>query len=154
MPGRDANLFGPQHGGGEGFQLAICNQNLAAASGGIFTVTGIIVIRNFVGNVTTVVGTATSLTLKSNAVQIAAIVDITTITTLTMLMRESATNTALTKIVTGGASLHAAPTDMLLGSAGSVTTINSVLDASGTGVIQWALEWFPLSGGAKVVAAQ
>jgi hypothetical protein len=154
MAGRDVLLTGSANAGGDGFQLATCAQNLAFASGAIFTITGIVAVRNIVGTVTTVVGTSTSLTLKANATQISAIVDITTITTLTMLMRESATNTALTKIVTGAASLHAAPTDMLMGSAGSLTTINAVLDASGTGVINWALEYFPLAAGAKVVAAQ
>lgn len=138
----------------EGFQLAVCNQNMAAASGAIFTVNGIIKVRNIVGNVTTVIGTASSLNLLANATAICASTTITTITTLTMLLRESATNVALTKIVTNAGSLHAAPTDMILGSAGSTTTINATIDASGTGVIQWALEYFPLSAGVKVTAAQ
>lgn len=154
MPGLDANLIGPQHSGGTMWQVAYGTQNLAAASGAIFTVSGICNVRNIIGVVTTVLATSSSLSLAANATVISASVAITTLTTLTMLMRESATNTAITKIVTGAASLHADPTQLLVGSAGSVTTINAALDASGTGVISWALEYLPLSSGCRVVAAQ
>lgn len=138
-----------------GPHVAVCNQNLAAASGTIFTVTGTVKMRNLVGHVTTVIGTATSLQIHAGATVMTASTDITTITTLTLLIRETATNAALTKIASHTHSIHAAPTDSLIGSAGGGTTnIIGTLNASGTGVISWMLEWFPMSVNANVVAAQ
>lgn len=154
MAGRDANLFGPQHVGGDGYQLAICNQDMAAANGNIFTITGIVKLRNMIGTVNTVIGTTTTLRLFVGTTAICASTTITTTTTLTILVRETALASVLTPIVTNIPSLHAHPTDLISGTANSVVTILASLNASGTGVIQWGLEYIPLTPGAKIVAAQ
>ena len=79
MPGIDANLYGPQHAGGTVGQVTSCNQDLAAANGNIFTVTGVIKIKNLVGTVSTVLATSTSLRLFAGATAITAknVIDIT-----------------------------------------------------------------------------
>lgn len=156
MAGVDALLIGPQHQGGRqaGYLVTTCSQSMAAASGAIFTVTGVIKMRNLVGSVSTVIATTTSLQIAAGATTLTASTTITTNTTLTLLLRETALASALTEIASNTGSLHADPTPIILGSPGSVTTISGTLDASGTGVIDWALEWVPLSPNAKVVAAQ
>lgn len=154
MAGRDANLTGPQHTGGDGYQVAMCNQDMAAANGNIYTITGIVKIRHIIGTVNTVIATTTTLRLFVGATAICASTTITTTTTLTILVRETAIASVLTPIVTNIPSLHAAPTELIAGTANSVVTVLASLNASGTGVIQWGLEYLPLSPGAKVVAAQ
>ena len=70
MPGRDANLTGPQHQGPGEFTTAYGSQDLAAASGAIFTVTGMVKVRNIVGAVTTVLATSTSLAIFAGALRL------------------------------------------------------------------------------------
>jgi hypothetical protein len=155
MAGRDANLTGPQHqGGNDGYQVVTLPQSLAAASGAIATISGIVKIRNIVGTVTTVLATTTSLRVFIGATAITASTTITTLTTLTLLLRETAIASVLTAIATSIPSLHAHPTDLIAGTAGSLVTITASLDASGTGVISWGLEYTPLSPAARIVATQ
>ena len=156
MPGRDANLYGPMHQtGATDWQVAICNQDLAAANGNIFTITGLIRTRHIVGTVTTVLATSTSLRLFAGATAMTASTTITTLTTTTALhIGATALTSALVSVVGGTASVAPTPVEVLVGSAGSTTTMKASLDASGTGVISWSLEYLPLSVGAKATAAQ
>ena len=155
MPGRDANLTGPQHQGPGEFTTAYGSQDLAAASGAIFTVTGMVKVRNIVGAVTTVLATSTSLAIFAGATAVTASTAILTLTTLTALVRVNATLTSPLIAVAGGTgSLYTSPTELLIGSAGSTTTISATLNGSGTGVIRWGLEYLPMTEGAKILAAQ
>ena len=156
MPrGRDALLIGAQHTqNAEGWRLTVVPCNLASAAA-VATITGVIKIRNIVGRVTTAVGTTTSIQLSMAGTAMTASTDVVGATTVMIYLRETGTATVLTEITTPVGSLHAAPTEYIAGQTGSASGILSVLkDGSGTGVINWAIEWTPLSSNAGIVADQ
>lgn len=155
MPaGKDALLKGAQHTqNAEGWRLTEVPFNLASGAT-IANITGIVKIRNVVGRCTTVLATSSSLQLLISDSTITASTDIVGHTTVMILARESATNAVLTEVSTPVASLWAAPTELVVGRANGSTTLEAKLNASGTGVINWTIEWTPLSSNAAIVAAQ
>jgi hypothetical protein len=153
--GRDALLIGAQHTvNAEGWRVTVVPCNFASAAA-VATITGIVKIRNIVGRCTTAIATTTSIQLSMAGTAMTASTDVVGHGTTMILLRESGTATVLTEVTTPVGSLWAAPTEYIAGQAGSASGILSVLkDASGTGVINWAIEWTPLSSNAGIVADQ
>ena len=153
--GRDALLQGAAHRqNAEGWQLTIVPCNLASAAA-IATITGIVKIRTIVGRCTTVVATTTSVQLSMAGTAMTASTDVVGHGPTMILLRESGTATVLTEVTTPVGSLWADATAYIAGQAGNASGILSLLkDGSGTGVINWAIEWTPLSSNAAIVADQ
>ncbi len=139
-------------------QLVVAQSSSPLTSGPIFDYTGIIEIVNIVGLITTEIqdqATTTQLTLNPDAVgayAICATVDIVDFLVNTLL---SITGTAANGMAATDALGSIAPGQANAVIASSITAgeLATVFGAASTGVIDWYLQWRPLSIGATCVAA-
>ena len=144
---------------GLGFKITK-SHNLATDNVDLFTVTGKNAITLLTGEVTTVVGTTTTylMRIKTSNEAIFAATTITTDAVGTMYLFGGdptvVLNNAGTPVTRVGFLDGAGPlTPLIVGLAGGSATIESDLDAAGTGVIRWDLWYLPLEASASIVAA-
>lgn len=133
--------------------------NLASAPDELFNVTGKVLIKLLIGEVTTVVATTTTLKLqrKTGTVDMCSATTITTDAVGTMYIYGGDAGAVLNAgdaPVVGFAHNAGAPINpIVFGLSGGSETIQSVLDGAGTGIIRFDLWYVPLEIGAKVEAA-
>lgn len=138
--------------------------NLADGAGtdNLFTVTGRVLITSLTGEVTTVVGTTTTMKLRdvTNSVDLCAATTITsdavgTMYALTSISANILNGTGATPVIGSIPNITGAQqTDVaIVGDAQAALTIAHVLDAAGTGAVTWRLTYIPLIPGATVTAA-
>ncbi len=130
----------------------------------LFTVTGRCLITHLSGEVTTQIGTTTTMKLSdvTNTVDLCAATTITTDVVGTMyalpgISAQILNGTGGTPVVgsipnipAGGASGGAS---QIIGDVQAPITIAHVLDGAGTGAVTWQLYYLPLVAGASIVAA-
>ena len=134
------------------------SHNIATDNVDLFTVAGKVAIMLWTGEVTTVVATTTTYALRVKTTT-EAITAATTITTdaagtLYVVSGDSGdvmngADAPLTRVAGTGKNL----TPLVIGLTGGSLTVESDLDAAGTGVIRWDVYYIPLEAGASVVAA-
>ena len=138
--------------------------NLADGAGtdNLFTVTGRVLITSLTGEVTTVVGTSTTLKIRdiTNSVDLCAATTITsdavgTMYALTSISTNILNGTGAVPVIgsipniTGALQVDVA----IVGDVQAALTLSQVLDGAGTGAVTWRLTYIPLVAGATVAAA-
>lgn len=144
---------------GLGFKVTK-SHNIATDNVDLFTVTGKVLITLIAGEVTTVIATTTTyaMRVKTSNEAIFAATTITTDAAGTLYLFGGdptvVLNNAGTPVTRVGFLDGAGPhSPIVVGLAGGSATIESDLDAAGTGVIAWTLYYIPLEANASVVAA-
>ena len=133
--------------------------DLATDPDPLFTVTGKVKINLLIGEVTVAVATTTTLLLETgtNNIPLCAATTITSDAVGTVYMLSGDTGAIMNGV--DAPALHVAQLSgvphapIIMGLAGGSNTIQSQLDAAGTGNIVFGLWYIPLEIGAKVVAA-
>lgn len=152
-------LYSPLLNFGYG-NLATKSHDISTDNVDLFTVTGKVAVTLLTGEVTTVIATTTTYAMRVKTTT-EAIFPATTITidadnTMymfggdpTVALNNGGTPTTRVAFLDGAGPIS----PLIVGLSGGSLTIESDLDAAGTGVIAWSLFWLPLEAGASVVAA-
>lgn len=128
----------------------------------LFTVTGRCLITHLSGEVTTVIGTTTTMKIRdvTNSVDLCAATTITTDAVGTMYSLTSITanilnGTGATPVIGSVPNITGAlPMPMaIVGDVQAPLTIAHVLDGAGTGAVAWVLYYKPLTAASSIVAA-
>lgn len=138
--------------------------NMADGSGtdNLFTVTGRCLITHLSGEVTTVIGTTTTMKLRdvTNSVDLCAATTITTDAVGTMYSLTSITanilnGTGATPVIGSVPNITGAlPMPMaIVGNVQGALTLAHVLDGAGTGAVAWVLYYKPLTASSTITAA-
>ncbi len=133
-----------------------------AGTDNLFTVTGRCLITHFSGEVTTVIGTTTTMKIRdvTNSVDLCAATTSTTDAVGTMYSLTSITanilnGTGATPVIGSVPNITGAlPMPMaIVGDVQAPLTIAHVLDGAGTGAVAWVLYYKPLTAASSIVAA-
>lgn len=138
--------------------------NMADGAGtdNLFTVTGRCLLTHLSGEVTTVIGTTTTMKLRdiTNSIDLCAATTITTDAVGTMYSLTSITGnilngTGMTPVVGSVPNMTGAlPMPMMvIGNVQAALTIAHVLDGAGTGAVAWVAYFKPLTAASTFVAA-
>ena len=138
--------------------------NLADGAGtdDLFTVTGRCLVTHLSGEVTTIIGTTTTMKLRdiTNSVDLCAATTITTDAVGTMyslpgLSAEILNGTGGVPVVGSvpNVTTPAGDARQIIGDAQAALTVSHVLDGAGTGAVAWVLYYKPLTAASSIVAA-
>lgn len=138
--------------------------NMADGSGtdNLFTVTGRCLITHLSGEVTTQIGTTTTMKLSdvTNTVDLCAATTITSDVVGTMyalpgLSAQILNGTGGTPVVGSvpNMTIPSSNAGQIIGDAQAALTIAHVLDGAGTGAVDWVLYYKPLTAASSIVAA-
>ncbi len=140
----------------------VSNMADGAGTDNLFTVTGRVLITSLTGEVTTVIGTTTTMKLRdvTNSVDLCAATTITTdavgtMYALTSINTNILNGTGATPVIGSIPNITGAQqTDVaIVGDVQAALTLAHVLDAAGTGAVTWRITYIPLVAGATVTAA-
>ena len=133
-----------------------------AGTDNLFTVTGRCLITHLSGEVTTVIGTTTTMKLRdvTNSVDLCAATTITTDAVGTMyslpgLTAEILNGTGGTPVIGSipNVTTPAGDARVIIGDVQAPLTIAHVLDGAGTGAVAWVLYYKPLTAASSIAAA-
>ena len=131
------------------------SHNLATDNVDLFTVTGRVMIKLLLGEVTTVVGGAATylIRVKTTNTNLFAATTIDTAAVDTLIVPHGDSSAAASVAVKNETASDDGDFNRIVGSLGDTATLESDMDAADTGIIRWDLYYIPLDAGAKVVAA-
>lgn len=133
-----------------------------AGTDALFTVTGRCLVTHLSGEVTTVIGTTTTMKLRdtTNSVDLCAATTITTdavgtMYSLTSISTNILNGTGATPVIGSVPNITGAlpHPDLIIGDVQAPLTISHVLDGAGTGAVAWVLYYKPLTATSSIVAA-
>lgn len=130
-----------------------------AGTDNLFTVTGRCLITSLTGEVTTVIGTTTTMKLTdtTNSVDLCAATTITSDAVGTMYalggVKADVLNGGIAPVVGSISFANGSFTPVIVGDVQAPLTIAHVLDGAGTGAVTWTLFYKPLVASATVAAA-
>ena len=135
--------------------------NLADGSGtdNLFTVTGRCLITHLSGEVTTVVGTTTTMKIRdvTNSIDLCAATTITTDDPGTMYhldgVKSAVLNSGIAPVIGSTSLANGGYQPIIVGGTVAPITLAHVLDGAGTGAVAWVLYYKPLVASATVAAA-
>ena len=135
--------------------------NMADGAGtdALFTVTGRCLITHLSGEVTTQIGTTTTMKISdvTNTIDFCAATTITSDVVGTMYhldgVKSAVLNGSIAPVVGSTSLVNGAYQPVIWGCSQAALTVSHILDGAGTGAIAWVLYYKPLVSGATVAAA-